>query len=501
MIPFQAPLVRRRPAPRGRERGVAMLLLACTTAQGADLPGLRLLPPRLDAGGSVRLLVASGDNTALSPVRASRIGVLASPDLALGSDEWLALVGARTLTGGLLQLDYLPDGAAGSASYFVARETLLPPAITVQNAAELRAAVAAAVPGTRILLAPGTYPGGFYFVNVRGETNLPIVIGAADPQTPPVIQGGGNGMQFSDPASVELHDLVFTGATGNGLNIDDGGSFATPARNLLLKGLRVTDVGPAGNRDGIKLSGVVGFRVEGCTIERWGAAGSAVDLVGCHDGVIESNVFRHTAAAASTGANGVQAKGGSRDVVIRRNRFEHVGARGVNLGGSTGLEFFRPPLPAVGERWEAKDIRVEGNTFIGSTAPLAFVGVDGALVRFNTIYRPERWAIRSLQETTAAGFVPCRNGRVEDNLVAFHSSEWSSGGVNLGPNTAPATFQFARNWWYCLDDPPRSRPTLPSAETAGVYGQSPRFRDAANGDLRVEPDSPARTVGAEALPE
>jgi len=80
---------------------------------------------------------------------------------------------------------------------------------------------------------------------------------------------------------------------------------------------------------------------------------------------------------------------------------------------------------------------------------VAFVGVDGAEVRFNTIYRPERWAFRILQETTAAGFVACRNGRFTDNIVAFHSSQWSSGGVNIGPNTAPGTFQFARNWW-CL---------------------------------------------------
>ena len=96
--------------------------------------------------------------------------------------------------------------------------------------------------------------------------------------------------------------------------------------------------------------------------------------------------------------------------------------------------------------------------------------------------------------------MPCRNGQFTDNLVAFHSAEWASGGVNLGPNTSPATFQFARNWWYCLDDPPRSRPTLPTAETAGVYGQSPQFRDAVNGDLRLEADSPAHGVGAEASP-
>lgn len=81
------------------------------------------------------------------------------------------------------------------------------------------------------------------------------------------------------------------------------------------------------------------------------------------------------------------------------------------------------------------------------------------------------------------------------------SAPSAAGGVNIGGNTAPATFQFARNWWYCLDDPPRSRPSLPATETAGVYGQSPQFLDAATGDLRLHSESPARGVGAEALPE
>jgi hypothetical protein len=338
------------------------------------------------------------------------------------------------------------------------------------------------------------------FHQLRGQEGAPIILAAADPQNPPVIQGGANGMQLSDPEWVELQDLVFTGATGNGLNIDDGGSRETPARHLVLRRLRITDVGPTGNRDGIKLSGVTDFRIEGCTIERWGTGGSGIDLVGCHRGLIESNVFRHLPAAASGGANGVQAKGGSSSIVIRRNRFENTGARGVNLGGSTGWEFFRPPLVDGQVYWEARELRVEGNTFLGSTAPITFVGVSNAVVRFNTIYVPERWAIRILQENTAAGFGPCRDGTFTDNLVAFQSTQWSAGGVNVGGNTAPTTFQFARNWWYCLDAPARSRPTLPVPEADGSYGISPQFRAATDGDLRLLPGSPAATVGAEALP-
>ena len=71
---------------------------------------------------------------------------------------------------------------------------------------------------------------------------------------------------------------------------------------------------------------------------------------------------------------------------------------------------------------------------------------------------------------TAPGFVPSRNGRFTDNLVLFRSDELAQT-VNIGPNTAPQTFQFARNWWYCLDQPARSRPSLPSAESGGTTGR------------------------------
>jgi hypothetical protein len=261
--------------------------------------------------------------------------------------------------------------------------------------------------------------------------------------------------------------------------------------------LTVRDIGPEGNRDGIKLSGVADFRVERCVIERWGTGGgSGIDMVGCHRGIIVSNLFRHTDEAGSTG---VQCKGGSTRIVIRRNRFEHAGGRAINIGGSTGLRFFRPPLQPGVEHFEAADIRVEGNTFIGSGAPVAFVGVDGAVVRFNTIYLPQRWALRILQETREPGFVPSRRGEFTDNLILFDSSQWREGGLNIGPGTAPETFTFARNWWYCVDRPERSEPRLPVTEEKGVYGQPVEFRNRAEGDLRLVPGSPASGVGADGL--
>lgn len=122
--------------------------------------------------------------------------------------------------------------------------------VRVRDSSELLRAVQAAGPGTTILLEPGTYQGGLTLNNVRGEAGRAIVIRAADPKDPPVIAGGQTGLHLSDPAHVELRDLVLRGSRANGLNIDDGGSYDSPAQHVVLQGLTIRDVGSDGNHDG-----------------------------------------------------------------------------------------------------------------------------------------------------------------------------------------------------------------------------------------------------------
>jgi hypothetical protein len=357
----------------------------------------------------------------------------------------------------------------------------------VKDAAGLRRALASAKAGTTILLAPGFYEGGFRAAGLTGKKGRPIVVAAADPAKPPVLSGGNVGLQLSGAAWVELRDLVIEKARHNGLNIDDGGTIDRPAQHITLRRITVRDVGPQGNRDGIKLSGVDDFRVEDCVLLRWGSGGSGVDMVGCHRGEIVGCRFSQR---SGTMGSGVQAKGGSREVAVRRCRFESAGARAVNIGGSTGKPYFRPRNPG----YEAKDITVEDCTFLGSMSPIAFVGVDGAVVRHNLIYLPDKWVVRILQESSGDEFVPCRNGRFERNLIVFKAADVRTA-VNVGPGTEPKTFTFRENFWFASDRPGASRPALPVPEKGGVYGKDPRLTRAADGAFRLERGSPATKYG------
>lgn len=340
------------------------------------------------------------------------------------------------------------------------------PVVKVADDASLRAALRAARPGTRIEIAAGRYRPGVYVANLKGTEQNPIVIEGADAENPPLFDGGSEAWHLSNCAYITLRKIAVRGQSSNGINVDDGGTFDTPSHHVILEDLHVANTGPRGNHDAIKLSGVADFIVRNCVIEGWG--GQAPDMVGCHRGLIEG--CRFTGKQGFSQHTGPQTKGGSSRIVIRRCLFLNAADRGVQMGGSTGLAFFRPR----GTLCEAKEITVEGCTFVGCEAPVAYVGVDGAVVRYNTFYRPRKWVIRILQETTKQGFVPCRNGRFEHNLVVFRRADVNVF-VNIGPHTRPETFRFAHNLWFCEDRPSESKPKLPAPETDSVYGVDPKL--------------------------
>ncbi|MCY1062089.1 right-handed parallel beta-helix repeat-containing protein [Nannocystis sp. SCPEA4] len=354
----------------------------------------------------------------------------------------------------------------------------------------LGAAVALASPGTAIRLHPGTYAADEFIEELAGTEDAPIWIGGVPGEERPVISGGTEALHLSRVRHLVLHDLEVTGASGNGINVDDGGLFEDPeaTRFVVFERVFIHDIGDGGNQDCLKLSGLNDFWILGSEFTGCSAGGSAIDHVGCHRGLILDNNF------SDNGGNAIQTKGGSEDIEIRGNTMTDCGQRAVNMGGSTGFEFFRPPLLENAANAEARNIRVIANVIVGGEAPLAFVGCVDCLAANNTIVRPQHWLLRILQETVsnpAFEFEPVGNSRFINNVVVFDRNQISNH-VNIGPDTAAETFTFASNLWFAADQADQSSPAgdLPVAETDPIVGVDPGLVDL-DGDFHLTPGSPA----------
>lgn len=346
--------------------------------------------------------------------------------------------------------------------------------VEVDNDAQLRQALSNAQAGDTILLKPGIYRGGIH-VGLAGEKDKPIVVASQAGDDPAVIEGN-SGLHLVGARYVTLRDLIVRKSTGNGINIDDAGKMDHSAVGVRVERCQILDTGPKGNLDALKLSGLKDFAISDCIITGWG--GSAIDMVGCADGKIGGSTI--TGKPGFDQASGIQMKGGTRDIRVTQNTFNNAGARALNVGGSTGLAFFRP-LDAA---YEAKDITVDHNLIEGSEAPVAFVGVDGAVFSNNILLRPEKWVMRILQESRDPRFAKCRNVRFEKNLIVYSQKQVRTI-ANIGPDTQANSFVFDRNWWFCHDGP-TPKPDLPSVEKNGVYGQDPQL---AKNNVPQNPDA------------
>lgn len=330
----------------------------------------------------------------------------------------------------------------------------------VRDADSLRVALRELKAGTTLKIAPGDYPGGHSISSIEKLT-----IEALDAKNPPHFKGGGNAWHFSRCNKLTLRNLRVSGQTGNGLNLDDGGDLANATTGITIEHVEISDIGPKGNHDGIKCSGLDKLTIRDCTITGWG--GQGIDFVGCHHSLITG--CRFTGKEGFTASAAVQLKGGTSDVIVEKCHFTNAGERPINLGGSTGLPYFRPQ----GATYEAARLIVRDNIIEGSPCAAAFVGVDGAEFSGNTIRFPTKWIFRILQETKESGFIPCRNVLIKDNTITFRRSQVQID-LNIGDGTSPETFCFENNIWLAEDRPDRSRPKLPVEEKNGGYGVKPR---------------------------
>ncbi|MCB0521331.1 MAG: right-handed parallel beta-helix repeat-containing protein [Lewinellaceae bacterium] len=349
--------------------------------------------------------------------------------------------------------------------------------------ANFEQAAAVAQPGDTILFHAGTHAGGQFVANLQGSANAWIYIMNA-PGEEAILEGGNNAIQFSDPAYLLISGLIFQHQTGNGVNTDDGGSYDSPAHHVIYENCTFRDMSASGNNDLLKLSGLDSFEVRNCTFQNGAVGGSGVDMVGCHHGLFKGNYFENM------GSNCIQAKGGTQYIRIEGNFFRNGGQRTLNLGGSTGLSFFRP----IDAPFEASDIQVYSNIMVGSWAAIAFVGSVNVEVVNNTIFQPENWVIRILQETVDPNrFVECGDNTFRNNIVYLGNN--LSTETNVGPNTRPESFTFSNNLWFNADDLSWAGPSIPVAEADAILNEDPMFSDPLNDDFLIPMNSPAAGTG------
>lgn len=354
----------------------------------------------------------------------------------------------------------------------------------------LEAAADDVIPGDTILVHEGTYSGGIFIADLQGLESSWIYIVAAEGEMV-IFEGGNNAWQFTDAAYLHIKGFVFQHQAGNGLNFDDGGSYDSPAHHIIFEDCVFRDMNASGNNDLLKLSGLDSFEVRQCTFINGASGGSGIDMVGCHDGTITGCHFENL------GSNSIQAKGGTRNIRIERNFFKNGGARAVNLGGSTGLQFFRP----IDAPFESAELKVYSNIFIGSEAPVAFVGTINTEVINNTIYLPGKWVMRILQETVdTTRFPPCGYNTFRNNIIYF--DDRVSVECNIGPNTAPETFTFSNNLWFHSEDSGWPGPDLPVNDVDNIVGEDPLFVETSSENFTIMEESPAVGNGYQViLPE
>ena len=353
--------------------------------------------------------------------------------------------------------------------------------ITVGNLGDypnLNGAVDVAMPGDTIKILEGVYSGGLWINKLCGEEDKRIVI-IAEKDKDVLFVGGNNAIQFSDCCYMKISGLQFREQKGNGVNIDDGGDYSTPTHHIIIENCIWHNMDASGNNDELKLSGLDDFEIRNCLFLNGSPGGSLIDMVGCHRGIIENCRFENA------GSNCIQAKGGSEGTVIRYNTFINGGQRSINIGGSTGEPYFRP----LDAPYEAANMLIHSNIFIGSVAPLAFVGAIQSKAINNTIVFPGKWAIRILQENNNDGISKCSNNEVTNNIFYLNANSVKPA-INIGDKTQPETFVFNNNLWFNADDPAWRNPNIPVEELNGIKGQDPLFFDSVS-DFRLNANSPA----------
>lgn len=325
---------------------------------------------------------------------------------------------------------------------------------TVYSVDQLRNTINAANPGDRIYIAPGYYPQRLW-ASAQGTAENPIEILALDPNNRPVFDTQESGVFTLYNSSHVIVDGVIAQGAGSATSAGNNLEF-TNSHHMVLKNSVSRDVTHAGNSDGFKFAGTSDFLVYNCESVTWGDGGSGFDMYNTHAGLVMRSYFSHPLPPGNS-ANSTQPKGGAYNNGYFRNYFSDGGSRQMQFGGSQS-----------GNLWEDQDSVSMGNVIEDGEASIAYVSSTNCIVRHNTIVDPDTWVMRILKE---GGAYPTAENEFSRNLVVYDNNIMSI--QNIGSNTDPASFTYEENYWYNMDNPAGSIPTLPGGETNPAGGMNP----------------------------
>ncbi len=223
------------------------------------------------------------------------------------------------------------------------------------------------------------------------------------------------------------------------------------------------------NAEMIKMAGVDSFVISNCYFSASNEHVIGIAGVGCHVGEIYNNTID------SCLQGGIQFKGGSSAIVIRNNIVNMCAFTGINMGGDTGSDYFRPPLVAMETpHYEAKEIDCYSNVVIDCPVPFSFNTSRDCRFYNNMVITTD--STRTSEGLYASvGVVWVRHtsnavpGPSRDNIIAnniFYYNEVRSGYKNIffqypensggDDDLYASSFKFYNNLWYCFENPSES---------------------------------------------
>jgi Ca2+-binding RTX toxin-like protein len=200
--------------------------------------------------------------------------------------------------------------------------------------ATIQAGVAAATPGTAVMVKAGGYAENVKLVT-NGRSDAPIWLVSADGPQAAHITGGVTkpGIQGMGSDNYVIKNFLITGSYDGIQFSQSGRDFTDLVHNVVIQGNVIRSV----LHDGVKVgqadnAWVLDNHIDGVRDEE------GIDTVAVTNSVIARNEVAHTGGSSAA----IVVKGGAYNVHIQSNYVHDVVGDGISIGGNTEDAYFRP---------------------------------------------------------------------------------------------------------------------------------------------------------------